>query len=353
MTYKVDVGTKTFVRFWLVILGLGIVGFLIWQALAGLLIVGASLFFAIALNPIVVKIDKRIPGDNRKLSSAIAYIVVVAVLGVILAVVVPAVVNETVKFVGQMPKVIEGATENWEGINSFGHGIGIDNLYDQIINALKSFSDGFVANFGNAILTSVNAIGGAMAALILILVLTFLMLIEGPTLMAEFWQRVGRDKRAPRAKRVVERMADVVAKYVSGQLTVALIDGFVTAAAVCVLALSFGIPVGLALPFGLITGTFCLIPMFGSFIGGALVAVLLAFNSLWAGVAYIIFFIIYLQIEANVISPKVQSKGLRLPALIVLASVTIGVYMFGLIGAIVAIPIAGCVKVLVEEYARE
>jgi predicted PurR-regulated permease PerM len=66
--------------------------------------------------------------------------------------------------------------------------------------------------------------------------------------------------------------------------------------------------------------------------------------------AFFIYILVYLQIEANLISPKVQSKGMRLPALLVLASVTIGVYMFGLIGAIVAIPVAGCIKVLIEEY---
>jgi predicted PurR-regulated permease PerM len=92
--------------------------------------------------------------------------------------------------------------------------------------------------------------------------------------------------------------------------------------------------------------------MFGSFIGGCIVALLLAFNVWGAGLAFFIYTIVYLQIEANVISPKVQGKGLQLPALAVLAAVTIGVYMFGIIGAIISIPIAGCIKVLIEEYGK-
>jgi predicted PurR-regulated permease PerM len=91
--------------------------------------------------------------------------------------------------------------------------------------------------------------------------------------------------------------------------------------------------------------------MFGSFIGGALVALLLAFNAWGAGLAFIIYTIVYLQIESNLISPKIQGKGLQLPALVVLMSVTIGVFTFGIIGAIISIPIAGCIKVLIEEYA--
>ena len=64
----------------------------------------------------------------------------------------------------------------------------------------------------------------------------------------------------------------------------------------------------------------------------------------------LVFYIIYAQIENNIISPKVQGKGLSLPPLLILVAVTIGIYSFGLIGCIVAIPIAGCIKVFVEEY---
>jgi predicted PurR-regulated permease PerM len=146
-------------------------------------------------------------------------------------------------------------------------------------------------------------------------------------------------------------MADVVAKFVSGALTVSLINGCATTLAVFVLALIFGFSPGLALPFGLITGVMSLIPMFGSIIGGSLVALLLAFNCWIAGLVFFIYTVVYLQIEGNFISPKVQSKKMQLPALIVLAAVIVGIYMFGLIGAIVAIPVAGCIKVLIEEYS--
>ena len=93
--------------------------------------------------------------------------------------------------------------------------------------------------------------------------------------------------------------------------------------------------------------------MFGSFIGGAIVALLLGFNVLWAGIAFLIYTIVYLQIESNIISPKIQGKGMQLPALVILSAVTIGVYTFGLAGAIISIPIAGCIKVLLEEYGAD
>ena len=98
------------------------------------------------------------------------------------------------------------------------------------------------------------------------------------------------------------------------------------------------------------TMIFYMIPMFGQFIGGTLVTLILAVSSPIAAVIFAIIYIIYAQIENNVISPKIQGDALNLPAVVILSAVVIGMYMFGIIGAIVAIPIAGCIRVLIDEY---
>jgi predicted PurR-regulated permease PerM len=90
--------------------------------------------------------------------------------------------------------------------------------------------------------------------------------------------------------------------------------------------------------------------MFGAMIGGILISLLLAFNDLSAAIIFIVFFIVYQQIENNFVSPTIQAKKVELSALAVLGSVTIGLYMFGLAGGIISIPIAGCIKVLLDEY---
>lgn len=90
--------------------------------------------------------------------------------------------------------------------------------------------------------------------------------------------------------------------------------------------------------------------MFGATIGGVLIAILLALNSIPAAIIYAIFFVVYQQIENNFISPHIQAKRIDLTALMVLGAVTIGLYMFGVIGGIIAIPIAGTVRILIEEF---
>ena len=96
-TYKVTVDTKTFIRFWLVILGFAVVGFLLFKAATALLIIGAALFFALAINPLVQKIAKLIPGNGIKLPIAIAYILIVGFMSAFVAIVVPTINRHAIK----------------------------------------------------------------------------------------------------------------------------------------------------------------------------------------------------------------------------------------------------------------
>jgi len=112
------------------------------------------------------------------------------------------------------------------------------------------------------------------------------------------------------------------------------------------------IPAGLTFPTAAITFVLSLIPMFGATIAGLLIAALLAFNNLPAAIIYIVYFFIYQQIENNFVAPQVQAKKIELSALAVLGSVTIGLYLFGIVGGIIAIPIAGSIRVLLDEYLQ-
>ena len=145
-------------------------------------------------------------------------------------------------------------------------------------------------------------------------------------------------------------MTKVISTFVSKQVAVAILDGCATAAAVLILCLAFGKNASLAIPMGTITMTFYLIPMFGQIIGGSLVTILLAMNNPLMGIIYLLFYAIYGVIEVYGFAPKIQGNALKLRPVIILVAMTIGTYMLGLFGAIIAIPIAGCIKVLVDEY---
>ena len=145
-------------------------------------------------------------------------------------------------------------------------------------------------------------------------------------------------------------MANVVSTYVSRQVIVAALDGCASCTIVFFISLFTDVSSGLAIPMGMITMLFYLIPMFGQFIGGTLVTLILLFSNPLAAVIFATIYIIYAQIENNAIAPKIQGNALNLPAVAILSAIVIGMFMFGLLGAIISVPIAGCIRVLIDEY---
>lgn len=360
MSKFIETDTRTFVKFWSVPVIIAAIIFILYQALTGLVIIGISIFLALALRPLVNKVNNFFTkhfGTEKKhqtLSAALAYIIVVVVIGGIIAVVGPVVVNETSKFIKNAPEMFENNFGGWDGINNFGRTIGISDLHNEIVNALSGLSQNLMGQFSSNVLASVGGAAGTIMKVVLVLVLTLLFLLEGPTLTETLWKSIssGEENKKPInvARQVLSKMANVISTYVSRQLLVAALDGTASGLIVFILSFFTGIPSSLAIPMGMITMTFYMIPMFGQFIGGTLVTLILAFNAPIAAVIFAIIYILYAQIENNLISPKIQGNALKLPAVMILSAVTIGMYMFGLLGAIISIPIAGCIRVLIDEY---
>ena len=353
MKTRIDIDTKTFVRFILVVIGFGLAIFAIYNARTALLILGISLFLAVALNGPVNRISRVLPGKSRVAATAIAYVLVVVVLGAILFLVVPPIVQQTAKFVQNVPSFVNSATNQYKGLNGLIDQYSLRPQVDQALNSIKESTASWASNVGSSVLAGLGSVFAVLTEALLVLVLTFLMLIEGPSWMARLWG-LYNDKRKQRThKRVVRRIYEVVNGYVTGQLIVSAIGGALAGAAVFVLSLIFPqIPSGLAFPTAAITFTLSLIPMFGATIAGLLVTILLAFNAPVAAIIYIVYFFIYQQIENNFVAPQVQANKVELSALAVLGSVTIGLYLFGLLGGIIAIPIAGSIRVLIDEYLK-
>lgn len=278
---------------------------------------------------------------------------VVAVLGAIITLVVPPIVQQTAKFVQNVPSFVDGASSQYKGLNDVINQYNLRPQVDQALTSIKDSTSSWASSVGTTVITGVGSFFAFLTGSLLVLVLTFLMLIEGPMWMQRIWGLYDDKRRMKMHRRITRRVYGVVNGYVTGQLTVSAIGGILAGAAVFVLSLIFPqIPVGLAFPTAAITFTLSLIPMFGATIAGLLVTALLAFNAPVAAIIYIVYFFVYQQIENNFVAPQVQAKKIELSALAVLAAVTIGLYLFGLLGGIIAIPIAGTIRVLLDEYLK-
>lgn len=350
MKVNIDIDTSTFVRFWLVVIGFAFAILAIYSARTALILIGVAFFLALALNAPVSYLAKYLPGKSRVGGTAIAFVLVVTLLGVFSFLVVPPIIQQTAKFVETVPALVDSASVQWK---SAGGLVDRYNLQPQVDNAVASIKDNatsWAARAGQNLLSGLGSLLSTLVSTLLVLVLSFLMLVEGPMWLNRVWHVYNDKDRMERHKRIAGRMYNVVTGYVTGQLTVSAIGATVTGIVVFMLSLFFNVPGNLALPAAAIAFTLSLIPMFGATIAGVLISLLLLFNDTTAGVIFIVFFVLYQQVENNFISPAIQSKKVELSALAILISVAIGLYVFGLAGGIISIPIAGSIKVLLEEH---
>lgn len=350
MNVRIDIDTRTFVRFWLVVIGFALVALVIYHSQTALIIIGSAFFLAIALSPPVNRLAKILPSKSRVLSTAISYIAVVIALSVFVFLAVPPIVGQTAKFAQTIPTLIDKATKQYEGAGDFIDRYQLQPQVDKITNSIKDGASQFATGIGASLVVGIGSILSTITAGILVLVMAFLMLVDGPTLLNHIWSIYKDKNRMADHRKLFHRMYGVVTGYVIGQLSVSAIAGLVSGVVVFILGLIFNIPTSLAIPAATIVFISSLIPVFGAMFGSVLVSFILALNNVPASIIFLVFFILYQQVESNYISPTIQSKRIDLSALIILMSVTIGIYLFGIAGGIISIPIAGCIKVLIEDH---
>lgn len=351
MKVRIEIDTKTFVRFWLVVIGFGLVGLMIYASRQALMIIGTALFLALALNYPVKRLASLLPGKSRLGGTALAFTSLIILLIAIVWFVVPPIVQQSAKFAATIPSMIDQANGQWDGLREFIDENGLREQVETAVESIKHQAANFATLVGSNLLSSVTSLASFIASLFLVIVLSFLMLLEGPQWMRRIWGLYNDQDKMDHHKKLVNKIYNVVTGYINGQLTVSGIGSLVAGTFVFGMSFFFAeIDANLAMPTILLTFLLSLIPMFGAMLAGGLMTLLLAINSITAAVVYLVFFIIYQQIENNFISPVIQSKKVELSALAVLVAVTIGLYVSGLVGGVIAIPIAGTIKVFLEDY---
>jgi predicted PurR-regulated permease PerM len=177
-----------------------------------------------------------------------------------------------------------------------------------------------------------------------ILILSIFMVASGPRWIEGFI-RMQRPEHAERIERTLRRIANAIGNYVGGallQATIAAITAFV------VLTI-LGVP--FAGPLAVIIFVFDLIPVVGATIGAILVGIVTAFvNFPVALIVWVVFAIVYQQVENYVIQPQIQKRATEIEAFVVLVAVLFGSTLFGVLGAILAIPAAATIQISLHEY---
>ena len=343
--FSVTITNETFARLALLTVGTIILLLSIRRASHALLLIFAAFFLALALNSPVHWIGVRLPGKrrgSRSLATSLSFLIVIVLLGGFIASIAPPLVKQTESFISAAPQLVSDFRSQDSPAGRF---IRHHHLEKQVDTFSSQLSDR-LKNVGGTAFSTVRRVGNSIFSLLTILVLTFMMLVEGPRWLS-FGRDIVPDKHHKQADRMAHEMYAVIKGYVNGQVTLAALASVLIMPAV--LLLHIGYPVAIMVII-FICG---LIPMVGHTIGAIIVTLVALFHSTSAAVVILAYYILYQQIENIFIQPRIQANSTNMSPLLVFASVVVGVSFGGLFGGLVAIPVAGCLRIAILEYLRD
>jgi predicted PurR-regulated permease PerM len=324
----------------LIVVGVAVVLYLLYllrRPISWLLI---AVFLAVALSPLVRRLELRM---KRGFAITIVYLGLLAVPLLLIALIVPPLITEANNFAENVPEYARDVTQFVQENERLRN---LNEDYD-ITGQLETEAGKLPGRLGGAAGTLRDVgfgIVNSAFALITILVLTAFMLGSGGR-----WIEAAIGMRPPeqreRLRRSLDNMAQAVGGYVAGAFTIAVIAGIATYIVLSILGVPF------SAPLAVIAGLFSLIPLVGATIAAFLIGVVTLFENFpTATIVWVIWAILYQQLENHLIQPQIQKRTVNVHPFVTIVAVLFGATLLGVLGAIVAIPVAASIQILLREY---
>ena len=297
-----------------------------------------SLFFAMGLNPAVLFFERR--GLNRSKAVAVTVAFVVGFVGIFIWVAAPLIIDQVNALIHNAPQLISDLKSN-ATINDLNNNYGvIDTIQAKVQSSIK---DGkfVIGAFGGVIGVGKAVISGALSVLT-ILVLTLYFLAALPTVTQDAYRLVPASRRQ-RVAKISDAIIFRVGAFVGGQITIS----FFASIFIFILGLVLDLPYKSAL--ALVVFVCGLIPLIGHFIGMTIVTLIALTDSPLIAAIALASYIIYVQFENYVLTPRVMKRSLSIPGLVTIIAALIGTSLLGLVGGILAVPLAAAVLLILDE----
>lgn len=323
-----------------------VAGALIRELSTVLVYIGVALFIALGIDPLVSFLERFIPRWTAIL------LVVIGVLGAFAAVVfaiVPILIQQATNLIQNFPDIVgdvskqqwvQDLSKQFSGSFDINHALQSVQSFVEDPGNLLSLGGGILA-VGSGILSGLTG-----AVIVLILMLYFLASMRG---MKSMTYRFVPASRRENFIDVSEQITQAVGRYVVGQITQALING--------VLSVVFLLIIGAPLPVLLASFAFLgsLIPLVGTLGAAIVISLLCFFASPATALAAAIYYLVYMQVEAYVISPRIMSRAVQVPGALVVIAAVAGGTIGGVLGALVAVPFAASAIIIVQKviYPRQ
>jgi predicted PurR-regulated permease PerM len=319
-----------------------LLGYLAWHVLSWIIVAAV---LAAALNPAVEAFESR--GMRRGIAATLVFAIALLVVTAIGFLVIPPLVTQVSDFVDAVPDFIDDLTA---GRGPLGFLQDDYQIVDRIREAIETEGAGGVLGVSEPLLDVVRSVVTAVVGVITVIFLTYFMLLEGPSTIRRVLALLPETSRV-RYERVGNQIYRTISGYVTGNLLISLVAGVVSAAVL------FGVGSDYAIALGLVVAILDLIPLAGATLAAIIVSTVIFIETDWIrGIIVIGFFVGYQQFENHVLQPLVYGRTVELSPLGVLVAVLIGAELAGILGALLAIPIAGSLLAIAREvllYRRE
>jgi predicted PurR-regulated permease PerM len=297
-----------------------------------------SLFLATGLNPAVEALRRR----NLSRGSAVAVIFSSVILFVVFFafVVVPPVVNQGSNLIENAPQLLDDLMKN-RTINSLNDQFGLIDTLQSRLNSVTSDGTLLISTFGGVIGVGQSILSGFFTALT-ILVLTLYFITSLPQAVSLGLSLVPASRRE-RVGKLTNAVIERIGLFVGSQILIAAMAGVF----VVLLASILGMPSPIAI--GMIVFVVALIPLIGHFIGSGVVTLIALTQSPLIGLIAFVAYVLYVQIENYVVTPRIMKRTLSVPGAVTIISALIGSSLLGLVGGLLAVPVAASIILILDE----
>jgi predicted PurR-regulated permease PerM len=309
-------------------------------AQAGLTLVMIALFLALALNPAVEFLQRH--GLRRGMAVGAVYVVTLAFFALLGLVFIPPLVDQITKLGNALPSLVDDLTK--------GHGpLGfLERKYhvvERVRSATQGQSAGGLLGQAGSALTAVKGIAATVIGSIVIAFLTFFMLLEGPE-----WRRRCTELIPEPHRDAVERVGAGVYRAVGGFVTGNLVASLLAGLFATIIMLVTGVPY--AVPVGLFVAIIELVPYVGPLVATIVVTAVALTVSVTTALVALGLLLAYHAIEGHTLRPFLYGRAVKLSPLAVLVAILLGTEIAGVLGALIAIPVAGSVQVIIQELVQ-
>ncbi|KJL27808.1 pheromone autoinducer 2 transporter [Microbacterium oxydans] len=315
-----------------------VIGGIVDQLATVLVYIGVAIFLSLGLDPIVSFIERKLPRP-----AAVAIVVAVVVLafaGIILAIV-PILVQQITNLIDNGPQMVKDimAADWFKDLNTrFG------STFEDAANGILSFlqDPGNLANIGGGVFAVGAGIAGGFTGVTIVLILT-LYFMASLRSMKKVAARFVPAYQRETFSGLLEDVSGAVGRYVMGQASLALVNGVLSLIVLSII----GAPVPALLALIAFIGS--MIPLVGTLSASIINSLICLFVSPITALIAFVYYLVYMQIEAYVLSPRIMSKAVAVPGALVVIAAVAGGALGGILGALVAIPVAASIIIIVQK----